>query len=47
MFLEAAPSEIEENINAHVTCALDKEMMGKVFDVVTEHILMTRLQQGV
>eukprot|EP01127_Copromyxa_protea_P000449 TRINITY_DN10367_c0_g1_i1.p1 TRINITY_DN10367_c0_g1~~TRINITY_DN10367_c0_g1_i1.p1 ORF type:complete len:332 (-),score=55.66 TRINITY_DN10367_c0_g1_i1:113-1108(-) len=43
-FLDQAPSEIEDNINTHITCALDKDMMSKVFDVVVEHILMTRMQ---
>lgn len=44
LFLAEAPPEIEDNIETHVTCALDRDMMGKVFDVVVEHILLTRMQ---
>lgn len=43
LFLSEASPEVEDNIETHVTCALDRDMMGKVFDVVTEHILMTRM----
>lgn len=47
-FLDAVPKSIDpENITVEVTCALQKELMGKIFNSVTEHILMTRVREGV
>lgn len=43
LFISEASSDVEDNIETHITCALDRSMMGKVFDVVVEHILMTRM----
>ena len=44
LFLNQASDSVKDNIETHVTCALDRDMMGKVFDVIVEHILMTRMQ---
>lgn len=46
-FLDAVPKAIDtENIQVEVTCALEKEVMGRIFNTVTEHILMTRVRES-
>jgi len=44
-FMEVVPDAMEtEQIEVVVTCALDRELMQKVFVLVTEHILTTRIR---